>query len=298
MGLMTACMHPAAWDCPTLVANWKANSCTRTIRDARLMSSRGKRGMSYSRRNLTLYSKMWGDYLDYFFKKHSITDDVTSTHYCSMLETIMDICSTSYTAPLCSDYLDKMCKSHKRSRVGMSRVWSNLCGCRVDPDPTYLKYTRKPSCDPMCNRVGVSQRVDMDTGHEQRCDVDVCVINDVTVDMYDSSVRKGTLVNQICGHCGKDGCTCIISGVSVSKVLERTKLPVVFSQFCSGHSVCIQKDSSGNTSKVTNCKEALTRAKSDAEKSGIGTPVYLLVVAAAVVLFISVCLLILSKIGS
>lgn len=175
----------------------------------------------------------------------------------------------AYTAPLCAHYLDEMCKHYTRDQVDKSRVMSDLCGCRVPPDKSYLKYTKKDSCDPMCNRVNVAHKVNLATATEDRCNSNVCV-NDVTLKLYQSEVNGGAVLNQICGHCGKSGCTCIISGTSIPQVLSDSKLPVVFNQFCSGNSVCIHRDIAGGPDKVVDCNAALKEAKRKADTKKIG----------------------------
>lgn len=289
MEYLDACLDPKKWDCTSLRENWKKNQCTQKLRHVRLLASKGgKKGMHYSRTALKPYSDQWKTFANRYFKKYDLTDDVHSDHYCSIQETIADVCKNSYTAPLCSDYLDEACKPYTRGNVVMRRVLSDLCGCRVPPDKTFLKFTKKANCDPMCNRVGVAQRVDMNTGIEDSCNANICVINDVTLKLYSTDVEGGVLLNQICGHCGKDGCTCIVSGTSISNVLSKSKLPVVFSQFCSGNSVCIQRDPSGGPDKVSDCTDALDRARKEAAKHKIGTLEYYLIFISILVVTMSV----------
>lgn len=141
-------------------------------------------------------------------------------------------------------------------------------------------------CDPMCNNVMVTQRMDPDTGKGISCSTNVCVINDV--DLSQAKDASGTSVNQICGHCGKDGCTCIISGVSLPKLLKSSDLSHVFTQYCSGNSLCVQRDESGGKDKVTDCKHALKEAKTLAEERHRGEPVWYLIVIGVFILSLAI----------
>lgn len=287
MSTLDKCTDPENWACNSLKSNWNKLNCKQEMRYARLLGSNPD-SIKYSKKFLSPYVDKWESFVKEYFKRYDLTDDVQSGRYCSLQEQIMDVCINSYTSPLCSEYLNKACRKFSRSRVSQSRSLSEMCGCRVTPDPTYLKYTKKPSCDPMCNRVGVAHVVDMDTGLEDRCTRNICVISDVSLKLYKTKVKGGVVLNQICGHCGKEGCTCIISGVSLTTVLQDLNLPVVYEQFCSGNSVCLQTNNTDGMTKVTDCKGALKEARAKAHARKLGSLVYYLVFLGVALVVITV----------
>lgn len=254
------------------------------VRDTVLLAADSLHGLKYERNQFKVYSDKWKEFMHQYFRQYNLTDNVKSAKYCSIQESIMDMCKNLYMSPLCSEYLDGACKVYGRLQTLKHRSLSSMCGCRVKPDKLFLKYTKMANCDLLCNSVDTVQRIDMDTGKEDRCMADVCVINNMSINLSQS----GVMGDQLCGHCGKDRCMCIISGVNVENVMGQTELTPVFNQYCSGNLVCIKQGVSGHPDQVSNCKENLKRACENADTRYIAHPVYYVLVSGFIVLFISI----------
>lgn len=263
------CTSPTNFTCSALVDNWNTHSCSQTMRYSRIMGSKPN-SLAYSRKGLQPYVDRWTNFLKRYTSKYEFTDNVKSSRYCPLQENIISACTASYTSPLCSDFLDDFCSTVTRDRARSSRTLTNLCGCRVPPDEKYFKYTKSKQCDPLCNRVRTAKKVNLDTGEEDVCRENVCVINDYNTHLTNSSVQAGSTINQICGHCGKTGCMCIISGPNVPQLMKDAELRESYVQFCSGNSVCITKDADGGEDRITDCSKSLEKAKEVADKRSLG----------------------------
>lgn len=294
MSTLDKCTSPVEWKCDKLNTLWRSSKCQQELRYSRILGS-ATGSTKYSKKNLQKYVDKWEKFLKGYFERYDLTDNTNSDRYCVLQEDILNTCVESTTSPLCSHYLDEACKRYEREEVNQSRTLSSACGCRVPPDDSYLKYTKRAECDPMCNRVTVAQRVNSDTGKETRCSADVCVINDVTVKLYQTKVKGGVALNQICGHCGKNGCTCIISGVSIPQVMRDSSLETAYSQFCSGNSVCLQRDNSGGPDKVMDCSAALETAKKLAYTKSVGGPLWYVIFVGVLLLSVAILLFVFCK---
>lgn len=294
MSAFASCTEPSNFSCKFLMENWKKRHCSQELRYARVLGSLPN-STTYSKKNIEPYMNKFGAFLDKYFLAFPLTDDTGSSRYCPLQEELMHICRDQSTAPFCVEYLDTLCKDRTRDKVSQSRTLSSMCGCRVSADPMYLKYTKKSQCDPMCNNVMVAQNIDIDTGQAISCTSNVCVINDVNLSKVASASTVS--VNQICGHCGKDGCTCIIAGVSLPELMKRSDLNHVFTQYCSGHSVCVQRSMNGGVDTVTDCKDALDEAKKLAEERYLAAPVWYLITIGVLLLSVTIVMFAFVKLG-
>lgn len=145
------------WGCRELTSAWKSNQCAERLRNTRLLGTSSK-GM---RKALKPYVDKWEEE---YFTYYNLTDNVHPNKYCQIKENIVEVRLNPTTSVLCAGFFDRECKKYNRNQASMRRSISNLCGCRVPPDDRFIKYTKQAKCDPMCNRVGVAQKVDLDTG--------------------------------------------------------------------------------------------------------------------------------------
>jgi len=221
---------------------------------------------------------------DTYNETNKITDDVTSSDYNPFQETLLALCLNPALPGICDQHLISFCSPYVRTQVSASPTLTNFCGCYVAPDPDYLKYTLgspgcligtgctagckagdpgcvgQPSCDPLCHRALTVQKAYQPTGNFITCPQTICVIDDVTIQVNESSINRGINFNTVCAGCGGPGgvsetssCLCVVSGVNISAVASQVGLGVNFNQFCGSNSVCLIEDNSGNIISEGGC---------------------------------------------
>lgn len=200
---------------------------------------------------------------------NTITDNVNSPEYSPFQNTLLDLCTNPTTPGICDQFLNTFCSQYTREDAINSPIIGSFCGCYVPPDPNYLQYTsqppnctpgpgcvQQPQCDPLCRRSTTVQKADQTTGEILACSQDVCVIDQVAIDIAQSQVGQGINFTSICPACGvgnTQGCLCIISGVNPSSTLGQVGIGDNIEQFCSTNSVCLIEDSQGNIIKESAC---------------------------------------------
>lgn len=106
---------------------------------------------------------------------------------------------------LCVDILNEMCNGYTATEIATNPFLTPWCSCYLQ-DSEYQKYetfgiTRE--CTPLCNRTGVIPSVSA-TGQSNICQQTVCVLDDTTVDLINTTFDGGEInFNQICGSCGR-----------------------------------------------------------------------------------------------
>ncbi|MEM2986983.1 MAG: hypothetical protein QXV60_02685 [Nitrososphaerota archaeon] len=211
-----------------------------------------------------------------YLQEYQITDNITSPKFNPFQFKLLDLCLDPRLPGVCTKFLENYCANFNREQVTASPILTNFCGCYVQPDPNYLHYTLgttgcqigvgctgctgancvpQPACDPLCNRALTSKRFYQPNGNLITCSENVCVIDDVIVNVQNSQVPGGINFNSICTGCNKQGCLCIISGVDISTTMSNIGVGVNFNQFCGSNSVCLVKDSKGDVISHSTCKD-------------------------------------------
>lgn len=219
---------------------------------------------------------------DTYFITNQLTDDVTSTSFNNFQTTLLSLCTDPTLPGVCTEFLNGYCSQFSRDQANNSPTLINFCGCYVPPDPIFLQYTLgspecnlgitgctagctagntgctgQPACDPLCHRALTSQKSNVQNGMLITCPQNICVIDNVTINVTESEVPGGINFNTVCSGCGgatgADGCLCIVSGVNISATTGQIGIGTNFNQFCSGSSVCVVEDSSGNIISQGGC---------------------------------------------
>lgn len=219
-----------------------------------------------------------------YFETNSITDDVTSPSYNNFQNTLRSLCTNPTLPGICTQFLNNYCGQFTREQVNNSPILIDFCGCYVPPDQTYLQYTLGSSqcnegvsgctsgctagttgctgqlaCDPLCHRSNTSQKANNLTGFIITCPQNICVIDDVTINVTESYVPGGINFNTICSGCGGgsggSSCLCIVSGVNVSSTMSQIGIGANFNEFCGSNSVCIVEDTFGNIISESACPQ-------------------------------------------
>ena len=217
-----------------------------------------------------------------YFETNALTDDVTSSEFDVFQNTLLSLCINPTLPGVCTDFLSNYCSGFSRDQVNNSPTLINFCGCYTPPDPIYLQYTLgspecnmgisgctsgctagdigctgQPACDPLCHRALTSQRANDQNGFIITCPQNVCVIDDVTINILGSTVPGGINFNTVCPGCGGasggDGCLCIVSGSNISATMSQIGVGTNFNQLCGEDSVCLVEDSTGNVISQGGC---------------------------------------------
>lgn len=217
-----------------------------------------------------------------YFITNTLTDNVTSPSYNNFQNTLLNLCIDRSLPGVCTQFLNGYCSQFTRDQVINSPTLTNFCGCYTPPDPAYLSLTLgssqcligatgctagctagntgctgQPSCDPLCRRALTSQKAYQPTGSIITCPQNICVIDNVSINISQSNVPGGVNFNTVCSGCGGPsggpGCLCIVSGVNISETASSIGIGANFNTFCSGSSICIVEDSSGNIISQGSC---------------------------------------------
>lgn len=90
-------------------------------------------------------------------------------------------------------------------------------GCYL-PESEYqdysVKYNIQPACTPVCNRVSTIPEVGINA-IPVKCEQSVCIIDNVTANLLDTTVGGGVSVDQVCSGCTGASCTCMVSNVTI-----------------------------------------------------------------------------------
>lgn len=224
-----------------------------------------------------------------YLSTYSLTDNTSSPAYNSFQETLVDLCAEPSLPGICANFLETYCSQFTRAEAVASGVLTDLCGCYVPPDPSYLKYTLgssgcafgtgctagctagepgctgQPACDPLCHRAATSQRAYVPSGALITCPQNICAISDVTINSVASRVPGGINFNSVCSGCGGGGgCLCVVTGVDISSTLSQIGLGANYTDFCSGNSLAITTDAAGNVVS----EEPLSQVNVTPEKVG------------------------------
>jgi hypothetical protein len=133
----------------------------------------------------------------------------------------------------CDEVLQSYCSNVERGELVFDPTLLNLCGCFMKPDNNHYPFFNKQvpvSCDPVCVIASAQQS---SGGQLARCEKTVCIIDDVSFNIVNSSGGKITF-DQICGSSstGNDARgQCFIDGVSINTI-NSSLAGVTIGQMC------------------------------------------------------------------
>lgn len=245
----------------------------------------------------------------------------TTSGYNGLQENFDRLCSSPESIPgICANSQTIMCNNCTRSNVSNVGATLRLCGCYVPRDPKFSTVsgqstTVPPECDPMCVQEQISKKVVVTDNSATtklslletiRCQSNVCVINNVSINAYQSSVQ-GVTFNQICPQCSLGapsnttgapssstgtGSTCIcVIDASIEGLGSKVGLSDVFSfnQYCGTQSVCLTIDSSTQEMTQVECASTLSTLKPT--KYNFGIPNWVWIVAIFIIVIgLLICL--------
>lgn len=293
-----------------LFAYWDDNDCILAYQQVLNTDPNGN--LQYTKGQLGVVQGLVVQLFDTYQSTNVFTDNVTNPQYNTFQDQIVGLCINSSLPGVCETALTSYCNNKSRDLVTGSRILTELCGCYVPPDPTYLKYTLgtpdclvggtnchgcspasptcvgQPACDPLCHRATTSHKANPDTGAIIGCSENVCVIDDTIISSTNSI--GGVSYNQVCGGCQQaDGCLCIIAGENPADAVGRVGLGVNYNQFCGPSSVCITEDENGNVISEGGCGTLNTN---DVTLPSLYHPTWVIVVVMIIILILIIIFLI------
>jgi len=157
------------------------------------------------------------------------------------LSNLLSICRTDPYGQVCSASLERLCSrknpwnKNRVTRDDVSTAFSNIgdlnssnivsaCGCHLDQQE-YREYVKDGivesntnACDPLCKLPGTIPKwscpVQGQPCVKATCSQNICVIDNVTIDIINSNVGDITF-NVACGGCEGGNCLCIFSDINI-----------------------------------------------------------------------------------
>lgn len=135
--------------------------------------------------------------------------------YTPWQEVMYDLCC-KYPG-ICQEGLQTICANRTTKRISLNPKTAQWCGCHL-PTPEYEDYAARfnipPQCSSICNRGDVIPITGIN-GYPIQCTQNVCIIDDVTVNVISSQIGGGIAFDQVCANCPAGGCSCIVSNTTV-----------------------------------------------------------------------------------
>lgn len=128
-----------------------------------------------------------------------------------------DLCSRF--PGLCQNGLAQSCANYTTERLSLNPEAAAWCGCNL-PTVEYEDYANRfnipPACTPICNRSGVLPIADGELNPIQ-CTQNICLIDDISINIISSQVNGQVDISQLCGNCGPNSqCSCFINNDTIS----------------------------------------------------------------------------------
>jgi hypothetical protein len=151
---------------------------------------------------------------------------------------------------LCQAMLRNQGEGHSVQQLSGNPELTRWFGCYL-PEAEYEEYSAKyniqPACSPTCNRISTIPEVGIND-QAITCTQSVCIIDNVTANLLDSTVAGGVSIDQICAGCAGGGglgtCACMASDVNLDITNSTINgLVVPLAQIC-GNYTCQQSNPS------------------------------------------------------
>jgi hypothetical protein len=167
--------------------------------------------------------------------------------------TLLNICLQ--TPGVCSDVLSNAASGLTMQNLLDLPTSAEIFGCYL-PQAEYQTYVDQYQigipCVPTCNRSNVIPLVANDGITKLKCSSNICLMDNISVNLINSQVEGNLQFSQICQGCSSDNpnisasCSCILSDTTLDVVNSAINGQINFSQNCTGSIQCISTDSAGN----------------------------------------------------
>ena len=162
-------------------------------------------------------------------------------------------------SPACYYGLSQTCQEFNRDQAYGNLTIADFCGCHMNPN-VYAEYNNlfgiSPQCDPLCGRSETIRRSYLN-GDIQYCNSNVCIIDDIAINIADS--QGGDIsFDQLCSGCTfNTKCNCRISSVNIDVKNGSQVGNINLNQECTGSLNCtvIDPDNPNGPALVVPCTE-------------------------------------------
>lgn len=288
MSALSRCTGDNASSFNDWTAVWANDYCYNTFDDIIYTTPDGKR--QFNPQGLISAQNNWNVIFNNYIRWGNNIGSPGDPGYNAFQQTLQNTCARLPGA--CDIALQtKICANLTREQIANNLGILQLCGCFAAPESgnpcasltsnsarlqcaasTSGFQTCIPQCDTLCTQGGVV-RLSNGIGGTCICQTDVCVINDVSITATNTSTG-GNSFSQVCGACGDNGCTCIISGISISTLGSSVGLTSAnFNQQCNSNSRCYVSSTAGSLSdsNQVGCTGALDNKIQTASSDSNGT---------------------------
>lgn len=197
-----------------LIDFWKTHDCPSAF--AKVLNTKPDGTFGFNSQVLSRVQDNVKTLFDNYQKTFVLTDNTTNPKYNEFQDRLVALCRDPSVPGICETALagkasstqcerpvtGGFCSKFTREQIGKSTIISDLCGCYSPADKTYAKYI-KPACDPLCHRAGTVQRADLTTGDLCICPSNVCVIDNVSINLAKGS-GKNVNFRQLCPSCSDE----------------------------------------------------------------------------------------------
>lgn len=172
---------------------------------------------------------------------------------------------------LCAGGLRSACRNKTLDGISMNPSLANWCGCYLPPaayDDIVTKYGVEIPCVASCNRSGSIPLIGS-SAQPIRCDQNVCLIDDVAINLIKNTGTPNVNFTQLCGGCKPGECSCTVGASDVTLVNDvLSGANIDYRNMC-GSLTCTQNNSStyGPSTLSEPCSvDAFTTVKSQIAK--------------------------------
>src|SRR3990167_1471808 len=187
------------------------NNCPGTF--ASILNTLPNGTLGFNQANLPIVQQDITNLFNTYLKTNIITSSIGATGYSSFKNTLLSLCLDDSIPGGCDQFLGGtghgtscnrdpnggFCAGFTRDELIGNEAVLNFCGCYASPDPNYSSIVPRV-CDPICHRATTVQLTDLSSGDFCECQSNLCIIDDVTVQLYKSNVG-GITFQQVCPAC-------------------------------------------------------------------------------------------------
>ena len=159
---------------------------------------------------------------------------------------------------ICRNFLQNVCPQYSEAQVANNSTLADWCGCYLSP-AVYQNYIDNfqinRQCTPFCNR-STSLSLTDGVGKPILCDQNVCLIDNVTLSLWNAKIGGNVQFSNICGTCGSGNCSCIVQDTSISIIDSVVGGDVLIRNNCLNTNCQVKNSGVGSSTIPTPCDQS------------------------------------------
>ena len=231
-----------------IIDYWKENNCEQSLENSlnnSIVTDGGEQKFLYNPLSLNNVNSLVNNLFTLYLNKYQITDDISSNLYNPFQNVLINLCRNKTLPSACKIFLDNYCDTFNENDLINSIPNNNLCGC----------YIQNDICNPLCANPNVSQLSNTQTGELTTCSPNVCIINNISIDTFNSRGNLNANFVNICPSCRGDNCVCVITSTNINQLASDIGISETFNNFCGTESRCVTQDNNGNIISDIPCSQ-------------------------------------------